>query len=166
MPTFSWKIKNYCINNYCFLGTLGSTLQNVTVVEGQNANLPCNLPPNQKMLFLIVWEKNTTKYLSKRLLPLSLYKHTDRDVSFGPKNSLAIPFTTRDDADIYRCKALYVDSTSDETTVRLYIRGKKNYIIPEVRKYQYIASLRKRAKFKFVKKKMLFYIYLIHLHLI
>ncbi|XP_020894216.1 fibroblast growth factor receptor 4 isoform X2 [Exaiptasia diaphana] len=99
-------------------------IQNVTVDEGQNASLPCKLPPSQKMLFLISWSKNTTRYLSKRLNPLSTYKHTKRAVNFGSQNSLNIPLTTSKDADIYKCKGLYVDSSMAETSVRLYVRAK------------------------------------------
>lgn len=116
------------------IDTLAGAVQNVTVDEGQDALLPCNIPQNQKTLFAIQWHKNTSKYITKKYFPLSTYKNTERDVSFGSKDSLIIRSTTIDDADVYRCKALYVDSSNVAVTVRLFVRGKNS-----VEMYLYIA---------------------------
>ncbi|XP_031565841.1 fibroblast growth factor receptor 4-like isoform X2 [Actinia tenebrosa] len=99
--------------------------KNVTITEGQDATLPCHLPPNTKKIFKITWFKGLDKYLTKNLIVVSVSKYTSRNVDIVGQNSLFIPATTRDDAGMYQCKALYVGSaiTMGSANITLYVKA-------------------------------------------
>ncbi|XP_032222346.1 fibroblast growth factor receptor 4 isoform X3 [Nematostella vectensis] len=130
-----------CLLILCSLSTVivdSSELQNVTVKEGEDAILPCALPPRVEPKYLITWFMGNAKYLTKRMMPTSTTKYIDRAMEIDSQDALVLRKTVREDTGTYSCKVLYYGPSMQTAAAQIMLFVKGPPVITSSLQKQYV----------------------------